>query len=128
MGGPDFIKAVLGPCPWSRLLPTGGVAATAELCDCDRGSVAQACDNNCDGTIDEGCVFAYDPPVRLDTNATNVSAQGAHSSYHLAASSAGNNYIIVYADARTGGGDIYGRISQDAGSTWQSGGGTARQG
>ena len=29
-GGPGFIKAVLGPCPWTRLLPTGGVAATQE--------------------------------------------------------------------------------------------------
>jgi 2-dehydro-3-deoxyphosphogluconate aldolase/(4S)-4-hydroxy-2-oxoglutarate aldolase len=27
-GGPGFIKAVLGPCPWHRLLPTGGVDAT----------------------------------------------------------------------------------------------------
>ncbi len=25
MGGPDFVKAVLGPCPWSLLMPTGGV-------------------------------------------------------------------------------------------------------
>jgi 2-dehydro-3-deoxyphosphogluconate aldolase/(4S)-4-hydroxy-2-oxoglutarate aldolase len=30
VGGPDFIKTVLGPCPWSRLLPTGGVDATPE--------------------------------------------------------------------------------------------------
>jgi len=29
-GGPDFIKSVLGPMPWSRLLPTGGVEATPE--------------------------------------------------------------------------------------------------
>lgn len=27
-GGPNFIKAVMAPCPWHRLLPTGGVAAT----------------------------------------------------------------------------------------------------
>ncbi len=26
--GPKFIRAVLGPCPWHRLLPTGGVDAT----------------------------------------------------------------------------------------------------
>ncbi len=26
--GPGFVKAVLGPCPWHRLLPTGGVDAT----------------------------------------------------------------------------------------------------
>lgn len=30
VGGPAFIKAVLGPMPWSRLMPTGGVDATAE--------------------------------------------------------------------------------------------------
>ena len=29
-GGPGFIKDVLGPCPWTRLLPTGGVDATQE--------------------------------------------------------------------------------------------------
>lgn len=28
VGGPEFIKAVLAPCPWHRLLPTGGVDAT----------------------------------------------------------------------------------------------------
>jgi 2-dehydro-3-deoxyphosphogluconate aldolase/(4S)-4-hydroxy-2-oxoglutarate aldolase len=28
-GGPAFIKAVMAPCPWHRLLPTGGVDASA---------------------------------------------------------------------------------------------------
>ena len=28
--GPEFIKATLGPCPWHRLMPTGGVDATEE--------------------------------------------------------------------------------------------------
>lgn len=28
--GPYFIKAVLGPCPWFRLMPSGGVEATRE--------------------------------------------------------------------------------------------------
>lgn len=27
-GGPTFISAVMAPCPWHRLLPTGGVDAT----------------------------------------------------------------------------------------------------
>lgn len=27
-GGPGFIQAVMAPCPWHRLLPTGGVDAT----------------------------------------------------------------------------------------------------
>jgi len=27
-GGPSFISAVMAPCPWHRLLPTGGVDAT----------------------------------------------------------------------------------------------------
>lgn len=26
VGGPEFIRAVKGPCPWSSLMPTGGVA------------------------------------------------------------------------------------------------------
>jgi len=29
-GGPSFISAVMAPCPWHRLLPTGGVDATEE--------------------------------------------------------------------------------------------------
>jgi 2-dehydro-3-deoxyphosphogluconate aldolase/(4S)-4-hydroxy-2-oxoglutarate aldolase len=28
--GPDFIKAVKGPCPWSSLMPTGGVSPSRE--------------------------------------------------------------------------------------------------
>ncbi len=30
LGGPSFVKAILAPCPWSRLMPTGGVSATRE--------------------------------------------------------------------------------------------------
>lgn len=30
VGGPSFISAVMAPCPWHRLLPTGGVDATQE--------------------------------------------------------------------------------------------------
>jgi 2-dehydro-3-deoxyphosphogluconate aldolase/(4S)-4-hydroxy-2-oxoglutarate aldolase len=30
LGGPSFVKAILGPTPWSRLMPTGGVEATRE--------------------------------------------------------------------------------------------------
>ncbi len=30
VGGPDFVKSVLGPCPWTRIMPTGGVDATPE--------------------------------------------------------------------------------------------------
>lgn len=30
VGGPAFVKAVLGPCPWTRVMPTGGVDATEE--------------------------------------------------------------------------------------------------
>ena len=28
--GPAFVKAVLGPCPWTSIMPTGGVAPTEE--------------------------------------------------------------------------------------------------
>lgn len=30
VGGPAFVKSVLGPCPWTRIMPTGGVNATRE--------------------------------------------------------------------------------------------------
>ncbi len=30
VGGPGFVKAMLGPCPWTRIMPTGGVQATRE--------------------------------------------------------------------------------------------------
>jgi 2-dehydro-3-deoxyphosphogluconate aldolase/(4S)-4-hydroxy-2-oxoglutarate aldolase len=30
VGGPAFIKSVMAPCPWTRLMPTGGVDATEE--------------------------------------------------------------------------------------------------
>lgn len=30
VGGPGFVKAILGPTPWTRIMPTGGVEATKE--------------------------------------------------------------------------------------------------
>jgi 2-dehydro-3-deoxyphosphogluconate aldolase / (4S)-4-hydroxy-2-oxoglutarate aldolase len=30
VGGPEFVKAILGPCPWTRIMPTGGVDASKE--------------------------------------------------------------------------------------------------
>jgi len=30
VGGPAFVKAVMGPCPWTRIMPTGGVDTTEE--------------------------------------------------------------------------------------------------
>lgn len=30
VGGPDYVRAVLAPCPWARLMPTGGVDVTEE--------------------------------------------------------------------------------------------------
>lgn len=30
VGGPGFVKAVLGPCPWASIMPTGGVDITEE--------------------------------------------------------------------------------------------------
>jgi 2-dehydro-3-deoxyphosphogluconate aldolase / (4S)-4-hydroxy-2-oxoglutarate aldolase len=29
-GGPDFVKAIKGPCPWTSIMPTGGVEPTME--------------------------------------------------------------------------------------------------
>lgn len=30
VGGPAFVKSILGPSPWTRIMPTGGVQATKE--------------------------------------------------------------------------------------------------
>ena len=30
VGGPDFVKAVKGPCPWTSIMPTGGVEPDEE--------------------------------------------------------------------------------------------------
>lgn len=30
VGGPSFVRSVLGPCPWTSIMPTGGVDATEE--------------------------------------------------------------------------------------------------
>jgi 2-dehydro-3-deoxyphosphogluconate aldolase/(4S)-4-hydroxy-2-oxoglutarate aldolase len=30
VGGADFLKAYLGPCPWSNIMPSGGVSPTKE--------------------------------------------------------------------------------------------------
>jgi 2-dehydro-3-deoxyphosphogluconate aldolase / (4S)-4-hydroxy-2-oxoglutarate aldolase len=30
VGGPPFVKAMLGPCPWTKIMPTGGVDITEE--------------------------------------------------------------------------------------------------
>jgi 2-dehydro-3-deoxyphosphogluconate aldolase/(4S)-4-hydroxy-2-oxoglutarate aldolase len=30
VGGPSFVKAVKGPCPWTSIMPTGGVEPSAE--------------------------------------------------------------------------------------------------
>jgi 2-dehydro-3-deoxyphosphogluconate aldolase/(4S)-4-hydroxy-2-oxoglutarate aldolase len=29
-GGPDFVRAVKGPCPWTSIMPTGGVEPTVD--------------------------------------------------------------------------------------------------
>ena len=30
VGGPEFVKNVMGPMPWTRIMPTGGVEATEQ--------------------------------------------------------------------------------------------------
>jgi 2-dehydro-3-deoxyphosphogluconate aldolase/(4S)-4-hydroxy-2-oxoglutarate aldolase len=30
VGGPDFVKSILGPCPWTSIMPTGGVDASED--------------------------------------------------------------------------------------------------
>jgi len=43
IGGPDFVKAVLGPMPWSRIMPTGGVEPTSDSLQAWFGAGAVAC-------------------------------------------------------------------------------------
>ena len=33
VGGPAFVKAAKGPCPWTEIMPTGGVSPTKESLD-----------------------------------------------------------------------------------------------
>jgi 2-dehydro-3-deoxyphosphogluconate aldolase/(4S)-4-hydroxy-2-oxoglutarate aldolase len=42
VGGPGFVRAVLGPCPWTSIMPTGGVDATEESIRawCEAGAVS----------------------------------------------------------------------------------------
>jgi 2-dehydro-3-deoxyphosphogluconate aldolase/(4S)-4-hydroxy-2-oxoglutarate aldolase len=30
VGGPNFVKSIKGPCPWTEIMPTGGVSPTKE--------------------------------------------------------------------------------------------------
>jgi 2-dehydro-3-deoxyphosphogluconate aldolase/(4S)-4-hydroxy-2-oxoglutarate aldolase len=30
VGGPDFVRAIKGPCPWTSIIPTGGVEPTVD--------------------------------------------------------------------------------------------------
>jgi 2-dehydro-3-deoxyphosphogluconate aldolase/(4S)-4-hydroxy-2-oxoglutarate aldolase len=43
VGGPDFVKNVLGPMPWTKIMPTGGVEATDESLKAWFGAGIVAC-------------------------------------------------------------------------------------
>lgn len=43
VGGPEFVKAVLGPMPWTKIMPTGGVEATRESLAAWFGAGVVAC-------------------------------------------------------------------------------------
>lgn len=114
-GSPGACKPGLQDCIGGTLVCAGGVGPQTEVCDGPRGTTEPSFDNNCDGAIDEGCMFAYDAPVRLDTNGSNV---GASSSFQLSADTAGDDFLVAYGDLRAGSSNIYARVSRDAGSTW----------
>ena len=51
VGGPDFVKDLLGPMPWTRIMPTGGVDATEEsVTQWIKAGVACVGRLGCDGT------------------------------------------------------------------------------
>lgn len=43
VGGPEFVKNVLGPMPWTKIMPTGGVEATEESLKAWFGAGIVAC-------------------------------------------------------------------------------------
>ena len=43
VGGPEFVKNILGPMPWTRMMPTGGVEATEESLKAWFGAGIVAC-------------------------------------------------------------------------------------
>jgi hypothetical protein len=101
-------------CIAGALSCQGGIAASAEVCDGPGGAAPASFDNNCNGTVDEGCPFPAAGITRLDTNG---STQGQHASFQLQGASANSDFLVVYGDKR-GSGDIYGRVSTDAGTSW----------
>ena len=42
LGGPAFVKAIKAPCPWAKIMPTGGIIPTA-IEFMDKSSVEAAC-------------------------------------------------------------------------------------
>jgi hypothetical protein len=99
---------------------TGSVAPSTEVCD-GNGSTAAQYDNNCNGQVDEGCVQVSGQPARHDrggVNGSTASNTGQHSTFQLTSATAGNDFLVAYADARDGAAHIYGFGSTDGGQTW----------
>ena len=70
IGGPAFIKAVKGPMPWTTIMPTGGVSATAE--DVSRWVKAgAACLGMGSNLIQKDCVASGDFGT-ISKNVNNV--------------------------------------------------------
>ncbi len=105
-------------CQAGALACVGAGQPAAEVCDGPRGSAEASFDNDCDGEVDEGCTWPEGGPQRLDASAS--SSPGQASSFQLAAASAGDDFVVVYADARAGNGDLYANVSTDAGLTWRA--------
>jgi hypothetical protein len=102
-------------CLGGALTCVGDVKPAVEVCDGPANTSDAAFDNNCNGQVNEGCAFPLAGITRLDTlNST----QGQHSSFQLSGASADSDFLVAYADGRSGGGDIYGRASTNAGTSW----------
>jgi hypothetical protein len=108
-------KAGAQQCLGGALVCVGDVKPETEVCDGPPGTTDPSFDNDCNGQVNEGCTFPKAGLTRLDTL---NSAQGQHSSFQLTAASAASTFFVTYADGRSGSGDIYGRVSTDAGLTW----------
>ncbi len=106
-----------GNATTDQVLCLGGVTPAAEICN---GTAAgNGTDENCNGSVDEGCVFASSAPRRLDrVDATNLPAQGAAESFQLSTAQVGDDFVTAYSNSRSGSALIYTRASTDGGTSW----------
>ena len=97
-------------CVAGGLVCQNAILPDTEYCD--------GLDNDCNGTVDNGCPSALTSDIRLDIG-TN-SAVGQATSTQLNTTSLGNVVFAAWLDRRAGNADIRGNVSVNGGVTWQT--------